>query len=305
MDNLGTLFRARETIIEMLEDRGYEVPLDQRTISEENLRAMLDAGAVDIFVSRVPVDLAELSLGDDETVVGADEEEEDEEEEAASEPESKEAETEEAEAEDEEEDEEDADEVEAPPVAEDDDEDDIEEEDVPEEEMAGGAVLPGRIRPIAERGGAHSDMVYVYFHLHQSKFDKSRLISLVTKIKNRYRNNDINIIIVLANLTPFVSREMESDAYYNVECHFYSSLAFNISRNYLQPEFVLLGEEEIAEVASQFKMTPEEFFRDIPKLFVYDPIAKYYGYREGDICRVIRQSKINGKSIAYRAVVRD
>ncbi|ARF09488.1 DNA-directed RNA polymerase subunit 5 [Indivirus ILV1] len=43
--------------------------------------------------------------------------------------------------------------------------------------------------------------------------------------------------------------------------------------------------------------------RNIPKLFINDPMAKYYNLKKGDIVRIIRPSETSGYSSSYRIVV--
>ena len=43
--------------------------------------------------------------------------------------------------------------------------------------------------------------------------------------------------------------------------------------------------------------------RNIPKLLVTDPLARYYGLKRGDIVRIIRASETTGLSSYYRLVV--
>jgi len=215
----ANITKVRKTVIEMLEDRGFDVPLDQQNISKENVSIMLDNNNINIHVSK--------SNTGTESVL--------------------------------------------------------------------------------QKGGAHSDEAYVYFHIAGGKFDKKRLVSTISHIQETYENNNINIIIVVKkkNITAPVLKEINSESYHNVEVFYFKTLLSNKSKNRLVPEHRLLTTSEIETIATKYKLTPEQFYKESPILFTTDPMAQYYGYREGDMCEIRRNSKINGKSIGYRSVVKN
>jgi DNA-directed RNA polymerase subunit H (RpoH/RPB5) len=325
--DIEVLERARATVIQMLEDRGFVVPLEQKNVTREIMEAMLDANNVNIFVSKNGDDYVALQkdlhpqeideIADADTEADPDQENAEVDDDVIEElveggvgvevtdvP---------------------GDSDEGSDSDDDEDDDDVEggaaddvvaEEDILEEEEDHAEVKDeadivisvdsafSRILPYKERGGAHSDQSYVYFHISNSKFDKKKMISQVVKIKDMYKNNDINIIFVIKEITHPVQKEADKDSYRNVELFYYDDLQFNKTHNIYVPRHELLSEEDAAAVAKSYSMTPEEFFKVIPNLLVSDPMAKYYGLREGDICKIYRKSVTNGISVVYRGVIK-
>ena len=43
--------------------------------------------------------------------------------------------------------------------------------------------------------------------------------------------------------------------------------------------------------------------KQIPKILITDPVARYYGMRLGDMCKIIRKNKYIGSIISYRIVI--
>ena len=64
------------------------------------------------------------------------------------------------------------------------------------------------------------------------------------------------------------------------------------------PRHIILTEEESKKVLEDYQSTKSQ----LPKLLSTDPVAKYYGMKSGDICRIIRHSPMTGESIYYRMV---
>ena len=75
----------------------------------------------------------------------------------------------------------------------------------------------------------------------------------------------------------------------------------NLIDSVLAPRYELLEKE-----TDDFKNFCEMFQckkRNIPKLFVTDPMARYYNLKKGDIVRVIQPSETTGYAARYRIVV--
>ena len=57
-----------------------------------------------------------------------------------------------------------------------------------------------------------------------------------------------------------------------------------------------MSANERDEIFRKLKVKPENMHRFLP----HDPVAKYFGLREGDMIKIIRNSETAGKTIAYR-----
>ena len=78
-------------------------------------------------------------------------------------------------------------------------------------------------------------------------------------------------------------------------------LAFNITKHSLVPRHELLSEEEKQQVLEMHQATAEQF----PRLYISDPVSKYYGYQLGQLIRIHRKSESAGNYSHYRLVVPD
>ena len=88
--------------------------------------------------------------------------------------------------------------------------------------------------------------------------------------------------------------------YNNVEIFTMLEFTINIIDNIYVPKHILLTLEEKTELLEDYVNIKEYQFA---KIFITDPIAKYYGAQKGDIFRIIRPSEATGESIYYRLVI--
>lgn len=78
-----------------------------------------------------------------------------------------------------------------------------------------------------------------------------------------------------------------------------TELLMDITEYFLVPEHILLTSQEAIEVEKQIKSSRNK----LPRLRLTDPITKYYGYKAGDVVKIIRPSDISGRYITYRVVL--
>lgn len=113
---------------------------------------------------------------------------------------------------------------------------------------------------------------------------KEKPHSLILKRIDSINNNDDDDDIDLKNL--------------NVEIFYHHELIINITKHERVPKHIVLSEEEKNNILSIYKCNKEQ----IPQYAVNDPLVKYYGLKNGEMCKIIRKSKTSGNSIYYRIV---
>ena len=68
----------------------------------------------------------------------------------------------------------------------------------------------------------------------------------------------------------------------------------------LVPQHILLTKEETKELMDKYQIT----VIDLPQIFEKDPIAIAIGAKEGDVLKIIRESKTTVKTIDYYRYVK-
>lgn len=150
----------------------------------------------------------------------------------------------------------------------------------------------------------NGDHVYVYYPepvKGAKKLCKRQLHPLATLMKE---HSGLKNIIIISEL-PFSDDALGSLkglSYYRIEYFQYENLAYNPTKHYLVPRHEPLTRQE----AQKFLRDNKLKLNQMPILSVYDPIARYYGFRVGQIIKIHRQNlfyeSLVENNIFYRAV---
>lgn len=141
--------------------------------------------------------------------------------------------------------------------------------------------------------------VYVYFHNENKTISKLDLKNLFNKIVENYQDEEIKLIILLKEKgNGSILKEINKEVYKNVEIFMNKNMIFNITHHEFVPKHSILSKEEENEVLDKYS-TP---INKLPKILKNDPIAKYYGMKPNQICKIIRNSPEVGDYIYYRLV---
>ena len=141
--------------------------------------------------------------------------------------------------------------------------------------------------------------VFVYFHNENKTIPKSDLKNLLNKTIETYQDEEIKLIIILKEKgNGSIFKEITKDIYKNVEIFMNKNMIFNITHHEFVPKHIMLSENEETEVLEKYSTTKNK----LPKIFKNDPIAKYYGMKSNQICKIIRNSPEVGDYIYYRLV---
>ena len=76
------------------------------------------------------------------------------------------------------------------------------------------------------------------------------------------------------------------------------NMIFNITHHQMVPKHSLLSSEEEKEILEKYNTTKNK----LPKILRSDPIVRYYGMKQDQICKIIRKSPEVGESVYYRLV---
>jgi DNA-directed RNA polymerase I, II, and III subunit RPABC1 len=118
-------------------------------------------------------------------------------------------------------------------------------------------------------------------------------------IDENFPKKEITVIIIVQEKpTPQIAKELLNDEFKFYEIFLTKNLMFNITHHEIVPKHILLSEDDAKKVLDEFQATKTQ----LPKLLSSDPVAKYYGMKAGDICKIVRHSPMTGESYYYRMV---
>ena len=132
----------------------------------------------------------------------------------------------------------------------------------------------------------------VVFFTDVPKFNVKNIQALITEMN---KMGVFHAIVVYKDITPF-TKKVTSKSEELFELFAEEDLKYNITKHNLQPRFERLPKKE----AEDFKKRHGTKFGTMK---TEDPIARFYGYKIGDIIRIIRGGE--NKSISYRVVRED
>lgn len=144
-----------------------------------------------------------------------------------------------------------------------------------------------------------SGKIYIYFHNENKTISKVDLKNLLNKLIETYQDEEIKLIILLKEKgNGSIFKEITKEIYKNVEIFMNKNMIFNITHHEFVPKHSILSKEEENEVLDKYSTT----INKLPKILKNDPIAKYYGMKPNQICKIIRNSPEVGDYIYYRLV---
>ena len=104
-------------------------------------------------------------------------------------------------------------------------------------------------------------------------------------------------IIIVNNIAPKAVKQLLE--YTNIEMFYDYELQINLVDNILVPKHKKLSEIEIEELKESYRFNP----KNAKRMYIDDPISRYYYLKAGDIVRIERPSITSGYSIDYRVIV--
>ena len=150
-----------------------------------------------------------------------------------------------------------------------------------------------------DSGSEELGKMYVYFHNENKSLSKVELKNKINKLIEQYEDENLKIIILLKEKgIGSILKEVNKDEYKNIEIFMNKNMIFNITHHQLVPKHIVLNDDEIKELLEKYSTT----INKLPKLLRSDPIAKYYGMKINQVCKIIRKSPEVGNYPYYRLV---
>lgn len=142
-----------------------------------------------------------------------------------------------------------------------------------------------------------NDKLFVFFP-DEPKIGVRVIQNYLSKMEEEQVNRAI--IIVKMGLTPSARQAMRDvGPEYTMEYFCESEMLINITEHELVPQHILLTTEEKVELFAHYKLKESQLM----KMLSTDPVARYYGYRRGQVIKIVRKSDTAGRYVTYRLVV--
>jgi DNA-directed RNA polymerase subunit H (RpoH/RPB5) len=142
------------------------------------------------------------------------------------------------------------------------------------------------------------------FTLDNKKYGIKFISTFLTTIKKEVsienflnKNSDAHKFIIINKLSDRAIKQILE--YQSTEVFTMSELLIVIIDHHLVPNHHLLTEDEKSKYFLEFNHHP----RDMKKILLNDPVAKFYGAKVGDMFKIIRPSITSGKEVDYRLVI--
>lgn len=152
-------------------------------------------------------------------------------------------------------------------------------------------------RTIQVAHSENNEQMYVFFP-DEPKIGIKTIQDYVSQMeKNNVRRA---IVVVRLGLTPSAKQAMKDVApEYILEDFMESEMLINITEHELVPQHILLTEDEKQDLFSRYKLQESQLM----KMLITDPIARYYGFKRGQVIKIIRKSDTAGRYVTHRLVV--
>jgi len=114
-----------------------------------------------------------------------------------------------------------------------------------------------------------------------------------------YAKKNAPKLIVVSGITSKAYQQLNED-FPNTEVFTEQELMIDLVSHIAVPKHEMLSAEETEIFLKDYLLKK----REIPKMFLSDPVSKYFNAKVGQIFRIIRPSEVSGNSIYYRIVIK-
>ena len=106
-------------------------------------------------------------------------------------------------------------------------------------------------------------------------------------------------LIVATGITGKALQQLKTD-FLNSEVFTEDELMINLVDHVAVPKHEILSDEDAKLMMADYILKK----RELPKIFINDPVSKYFNAKLGQIFRIIRPSELAGESVYYRIVIK-
>jgi DNA-directed RNA polymerase subunit H (RpoH/RPB5) len=150
------------------------------------------------------------------------------------------------------------------------------------------------------------DKIYIkYIHKHKKKTGYINFEKLHKKVKNIHDilfNDQVIYIICDTNDEDIEENEkiINVRKKKNVEVFDIKRLMINITKHFIVPKHEKISIEDVHTLKKTLRI--KDIYK-LPALMIYDPVARYFNFKQGDVIKITRNSKSTGIHVSYRACI--
>lgn len=131
----------------------------------------------------------------------------------------------------------------------------------------------------------------------------NNILSFVNEFSETEMKDGDSLVIIsrdkLTNDTPLdgVAENLLKTRNIFVQLFWIDQVVVNITRHTLVPEHQIISQSEKEQLLGKYNI---KSYNNLPIILKNDPVAKYYGMRRGDVCKITRPSETSGIYTSYR-----
>jgi len=147
--------------------------------------------------------------------------------------------------------------------------------------------------------GDEKSQIMVYFPDESKKTGVKPIRDLVVLMS---QNPNLNraILVTQVPITSFARDAIQAaSSEHVIEAFVEFELLCNITRHELVPRHIPLSADEKDVLLRRYKIKEAS----LPRMVQTDPVARYFGLRQGNVVKIIRPSETAGRYVTYRLVV--
>jgi len=145
-----------------------------------------------------------------------------------------------------------------------------------------------------------NEQIYVKF-INISKIKPNIIREYIVNITEEFlKEGDVQIILVLKTKpNNSILKIIKEKEYKHADILWLSRLQLNITQSIYVPKHMLLSNKETDELIDIYKLNT---INQLPVISRDDPVIKYYNFKPGGVCKIVRPSKTSADHTYYRCI---
>ena len=120
-------------------------------------------------------------------------------------------------------------------------------------------------------------------------------------VENMQKEEIASAVIIIKNKASNYAKiaTKRFEPVFHIDLFSENDLLVDITEHFLVPPHILLSEAETKDLLERLCVPANK----LPKIDVNDPVCRYYGFKPGQVIKIIRDSLVGGRTVAFRVVM--